>query len=86
MTFINIFDPLYNLIYFIKIYVHFSSSIYTLILLFLIEIRTNIYKTREHPEVSKSHFSIAEQLSSMGEYESALTHLEIVLGKYDKKE
>jgi hypothetical protein len=46
-----------------------------------IEIRTKIYKTKEHPQVATTLANIAEQRSNLGDYQGALEDFEKVLGK-----
>ena len=49
--------------------------------LLLLDIQIKIYKTRDHPKVATTLAKIAEQWSSMGEYQKALQQFEKVLGK-----
>ena len=47
----------------------------------LLDIQIKIYKTRDHPQVATTLAQIAEQWSSLGEYQKALQQFEKVLGK-----
>ena len=49
--------------------------------LLLLDIQIKIYKTTDHPKVAIKLAQIAQQWSSMGEYQKALQQFEKVLGK-----
>ena len=51
------------------------------IILFFLVFYKNIYKSNEHPSVANTFYSIAQQYSSMGQYEMALEKFHEVLGR-----
>ena len=48
---------------------------------FLLEMRKRIYKDMSHPDIVTSLFSLAQQLSLLGQYQKSLEAFENVLGK-----